>query len=149
MKELTNLQKMYGEFIEQNYISQANLNLVQKQRIGVYRAMKPGMPVSHEGIMSECASYMAYLSKVLVNQKLSGADFPYTLVIASTMHNPAMRHLAEEEKLKLVEQEIEMLNKTLRHFKQTPMQYGRKIKDVKHAITELQELHKELENPVK
>ena len=149
MKELTTLQKMYSDFIEQNYISQANLNLAQKQRIGVYRAIKQGTAVSHEGIMAECKSYMAYLSKVLVNQKLASADFPYTLVIASTMHNPVLGHLHDEEKLKLVEQEIEMLNQTLRHFKQTPMQYGRKIKDVKHAIGELHQLYKELENPVK
>ncbi|MBO7218616.1 MAG: hypothetical protein J6V40_01415, partial [Clostridia bacterium] len=93
MKELTNLQKMYSDFIEQNYISQANLNLAQKQRIGVYRAMKPGTTVSSVDVMAECTGYMAYLSKVLVNQKLASADFPYTLVIASTMLNPVIKHL--------------------------------------------------------
>ena len=149
MKELLDLQKMYQEFTEQNYISQTNLNLIQKQRISVYRSIKPGAKISHEGVLTECDSYMAYLSKVLTNVKLASADYPYTLVIASTMHNPVMKHLSEEEQLKLVESEIGMLTATLKYFKQTPMQYGRKIKDVKHAIGELHQLHKELENPVK
>jgi hypothetical protein len=92
---------------------------------------------------------MEYLSNVLTHPKTPQATFPYTLTIASTMHNPVMKHLSEEEQLKLVESEIGMLTATLKHFKQTPMQYGRKIKDTKHAIGELQELYKELENPIK
>lgn len=149
MQEINNLKTMYDEFAEKNYMTQANLNLLQKQRVGAYRSLKKYNNVPSSIIMDECNGYIAYLTKLLMEGNITQTDFPYTLVIASTMHNPAMKYLSEEEKLALVKSEIDMLYKTVRKYKLTPMKYGRKIKDVKHAMGELQDFYKELENPVK
>ena len=147
MQELQNLQRLYREFVSNNYLSQTNLNLLQKQRIGAYRGLSRYESVSSEAILSECDGYMEYLSNVLTHPKTPQATFPYTLTIASTMHNPAMKYLSDEEKKILVSKELGMLRGSLRTFKDKPMQYGRKIKDIKNSIKELEEYYKELDTP--
>ena len=149
MKELDLLQGAYSKAMDESNVSYTNLNLLQKQRISTYRKYRE-MPesVSGDEVLRECETYLEYLQSILISSKTSHTNYPYVVSIASTMHNPTMSYLSDEEKVVLINNEIVMLDTVMKTLKLNPMQAGRKVKYTKSAIGELKELKQEFDSPM-
>lgn len=149
MKELNLLMNAYQQSIADHNTSYTNLTLLQKQRMTIYRKYRecPESMTATE-VLAESDKYLQYIQSILLAKSTSQTTYPYVISIASTIHNPTMPYLQDEEKLALINSELCVLDDVLRSFKASPMQAGRKVRYTKDALKDLREIKHEMESPI-
>ena len=149
MKDLDLLITAYKKSVADHNTSYTNLTLLQKQRMGIYRKYRDCPDsMSSTDILVECDEYLQYIQSILLARATSQTTYPYVISIASTIHNPTMPYLHDDEKISLLNNELGVLDSVLKSFKASPMQAGRKVRYTKDALKDLREIKQEMESPI-